>query len=73
MQRAAEHAAARIAVSRNFCTLLEEADQDALQYIPNILPSKFTAPAGRKPPGTDNPFHFFAPLPIYRATKATIC
>lgn len=59
MQLAAEHAAARIAVSRNFCTLLEEAYQGLpWQYIPNILPLKFTAPAGTNRPAPTTPFTF---------------
>ncbi|OSI25022.1 glycosyltransferase [Neisseria dumasiana] len=42
MQQAAQHCASRIAVSRDFCRLLEN-EYHGLdwQYIPNILPAKF--------------------------------
>ena len=45
MQQAAQHCASRIAVSRDFCRLLEK-EYNGLdwQYIPNILPAKFFEP-----------------------------
>lgn len=52
MMRSAKQCAARIAVSRDFCRLLES-EYDGLdwQYIPNILPAKFAEPfdAANKP------------------------
>ncbi len=56
MHQAAEKASSRIAVSKNFCALLEEKfNHLSWQYIPNILSSKFEAPVAldNKPNNAD--------------------